>query len=230
MPTDRNRLRNLAGKFEALPRQKELKQTKFQLATITSKATEHAGDLSRSFGRIAVLRDVHAQQDLLRAEIRQQVKSLRSIAQTLDQQVRPGGQSSKLTTALDSLSKVTKSVSDSISQAWTAGDNETLETTQALIELTGKYDLTAQRALQQALARFKLAGTPSSPEAVAAYREARDALVNARMALNIPGVVGKFLGDAARGMGSVKAIADPEIQSFLNEHPELWSRLTVKLG
>jgi hypothetical protein len=50
------------------------------------------------------------------------------------------------------------------------------------------------------------------------------------MALNIPGVVGKFLGDAARGTGSAKAIADTEVQSFLNEHPALWSKLTVKLG
>lgn len=230
MPTKSNKLRKLAERFEALPRQKELKQAKFQLTTIAEKVGEHADGLKQSFGRIGVLRDVQAQPDLLQEELGQQVKLLRSIAQTLDQQVRPGGQSSRLTTALDSLSKVTKTVSDSISQAWASADNETLETTHTLIELTGKYDPTAQRTLQQALARFKLAGTPSSLDAVAAYREARNALLKARMALNIPGVVGKFLGDAARGMGSVKAIADPEIQAFLDEHPALWSKLTVRLG
>ena len=50
------------------------------------------------------------------------------------------------------------------------------------------------------------------------------------MALNIPGAVGAFLGDALRGMGSVEAFADPEVQTFLNEHPVLWSRLTVRLA
>ena len=230
MPIKSNRLRKLAEQFEALPRQKELKQAKFQLATIADKVGEQADALQKSFGRIGVLRDVQAQPDLLKSELGQQMKSLRAIAQTLGQQVRPEGQSSKLTTALDSLSKVTKAVSDSISEAWGSADNDTLETTQALIELTGNYDLTAQRTLQQALARFKSAGTPSSPDAVAAYREARNALLRARMALNIPGVVGKFLGDAARGTGSAKAIADTEVQSFLNEHPALWSKLTVKLG
>lgn len=230
MPTKSNRLRKLAEQFEALPRQKELKQTKFQLATIAEKVGEHADGLKQSFGRIGVLRDVQAQPDLLRAELGQQLKLLRSIAQTIDQQVLPGGQSSRLTTALDSLSKVTKAVSDSISQAWASADNDTVETTETLIDLTGKYDLTAQRTLQQALARFKSAGTPSAPDAVAAYREARNVLLLARTALNIPGAVGKFLGDAARGVGAAKAIADPEVHSFLNEHPALWSKLTVKLG
>ena len=230
MATKSNRLRKLAEQFEALPKQKELKQTKIQLGTIAVNVTEHTESLKQSFGRIGLLRDVQEQPDLLQEELGRHLKAVRSFTQTLDQQVRQDGQTSRLTTALDSLSKVSKAVSDSISKAWNDADSETLETTQTLIALTGKYDIAAQRILQQALARFKSAGTPNSPDAVAIYREARIALMQARMSLNIQGVVGTFLSDAARGMGSITSIADPDIQSFLNEHPVLWSKLTVKLG
>jgi len=229
VPTKSNRLSKLADQLEALPRQKELKQTKFLLATIADKVGEHADGLKKSFGRIEVLRDVQAQPDLLKPELSQQIKLLRAIAKTLNKQASLEGQASKLTAALDSLSKVTKAMSDSITQAWASADKDAVDTTQTLIEVTGKYDLGAQKTLQRALDRFKHASTGSS-DSVSFYREARDELLNSRKALNIPGLVGKFLGDAVSGTGAATDLTNPEIQSFLNQHPKLWSKLTVKLG
>jgi hypothetical protein len=230
MATNRNRLRKLAEQFDAIPKQKELKQTKIQFSTIAEKVGEKTDSLLKSFGQVEMLREVQEQQDLLKAEIDQQLKTLRAIAQTLDQQVSEGVVASKITSSLDSLSKVAKVVSETIAQSWASADHEIVETSQALIELTGKYDVTSQLALQKALAKFKSVGSPSGQVSIIDYRNARDALLQARTKLNIPGAVGEFLNDAVRGAGSIKAFSDPEVQTFLNDHPALWTRLTVRLA
>lgn len=230
MPPNTNALRRLAEQFDALPRQQELKQAKIHLSTTGQKVTENTDSLAASFGRIATLREMQEQPTLLAAELAQKVKTLRATAQALAQQVQSGGVPSKLTVALDNLSKVSKAVSEEVAQAWSTADTEILDSTQSLIDLTGKYDPTAQRILQHALAQFKSTRNPKDTEGVAQYRKAREALQQARMALQIPGKVGQFLSESARGSGSARALLDPEIQAFLQEHSALWPRLTVKLG
>jgi phosphoribosylformylglycinamidine (FGAM) synthase-like enzyme len=230
MSANGNRLRKLVQQFEALPRQQELKQTKIQLSTTANKVVESADRLKASFGQLAALREIQAQPDLLVSEIAQKMKILRATVQLLDQQIQPAGVAAKLTVALDNLAKVGNAISEQIALTWGAADTDLLGATQALIELTGKYDAAAQRTLRQALTNFKSCGNPDGEEALVRYSEARASLLKARTALNIPGNVGKFLNDTARGKGSVKALLDPEIQSFLAEHPALWSQLTVKFS
>lgn len=230
MPANSNRLRKLAQQFEALPRQQELKQAKIQLSTTSLKVGESADSLKESFGRVTTLREMQGQPDLLRAEIAQKIKSLRSAAQALDQQIQPAGVATKLTAALDNLAKVSKAIADQIEQSWDAADTDILQATQTLIELTGKYDSVAQRNLQQALSHFKNCRNPDGQEAIVRYRAARESLQQARTALNIPGKVGQFLNDSSRGMGSIRTLLEPEIQAFLEEHPALLSQLTVKFS
>lgn len=230
MPPNTNALRRLAQQFEALPRQQELKQAKIHLRTTCQKVTENADSLAASFGRIATLREMQEQPTLLAAELAQKVKTLRTTVQILGQQVQAAGGTDRLTGALDTLSKTSKAVSEQVAQAWSTADTEILDATQALIDLTGRYDATAQRTLQQALTRFKATRNPQDAEGVASYRRARAEMQQARMALNIPGKVGQFLSESARGTGSARALLEPEIQAFLQAHPALWPRLTVKLG
>jgi hypothetical protein len=230
MPVESNRLQKLAQRFEALPRQQELKQAKIQLVTTAQKVGESADSLKESFDRITTLREMQGKPDLLGAEISQTVKKLRTAVQVLAQQIQPAGVSTKLTAALDNLGKTSKAIADQIAQSWDAADAEILNATQVYIELTGKYDSVAQRNLQQALNRFKNSRNPDGQDAVVRYRAAREDLQLTRTALNIPGNVGKFLSDSARGTGSIQALLDPEIQAFLAEHPALWTQLTVKLS
>jgi hypothetical protein len=230
MPPNTNALRRLAQQFEALPRQQELKQAKIHLSTTCQKVTENADSLEASFGRIATLREMQGQPALLAAELAQKVKTLRTTTQILEQQVQAARVTERLTGALDTLSKSSKALSDQVAQAWNTADTEILDATQALIDLTGRYDVTAQRELQQALTRFKASRNPQDAEGVAHYRRARAEMQQARMALNIPGKVGQFLSESVRGTGSARALLDPEIQGFLRAHPDLWPRLTVKLG
>jgi hypothetical protein len=230
MPSNTNALRILAQQFEALPRQQELKQAKIQLSTTCQKVTENADSLEASFGRIATLREMQEQPNLLAAELAQKVKTLRTTAQTLEQQVQLAGVTERLTGALDTLSKSSKAVSEQVMQAWSTADTEILDATQALIDLTGKFDAIAQQTLHQALTRFKAVSKPQDSKGVADYRRARAEIQQARMALNIPGKVGQFLSESARGAGSARALLDAEIQAFLEAHPALWPQLTVKLG
>jgi hypothetical protein len=229
VPAKSNRLLKLVEQFEALPKQTDLKQSKFQLRTIAERTDAHTEALGRQVGRLAALRDIQGQPELLKAELEQSLSALRGVAQVLEQQIRPGGQTAKITGALDTLSKVEGAISRSITQAWASADNHILETTRTLIELTGKYNPEAQRQLQLALTRFDRARGSGDPDAVAAYREAREALVRVWTDLNIPGAVGQFLSDAARGAGSATGLMNAEVQAFLNEHPALWSRLKVTL-
>jgi predicted nucleic acid-binding Zn-ribbon protein len=230
MPTKPNKLLRMVEQFEALPRQKELRQAKFQLATIADRAGQHAQELEQALGRLEVLREVQSQPELLKAEVKVLVNSLRSNAQALELHVRSGeGQAQRITAALDTLSKATLAMSDRVGEAWTSADNEVMASTEALIDLTGTYDPVAHRMLQQSLDRFKRVRAPSQQAGVLVYRQAREALMNARLSLNIPGVVGQFLSDAMRGLGSIRMLADPQVQSFLDKHPVLRTRLTVKL-
>jgi hypothetical protein len=225
-----NRLQKLADQFESLPLQQELKQKKIQLLTTTQKVGESFESLEVSFGRISMLREMQLQPDLLRSDIAPKVKTLYSALQTLEQQIKPQGVATKLTAGLDTLAKVSKAISVLISETWDSVDTDMLGATQTLIELTSKYDSAAQQTLQNALTEFKKCRNPDGPEAVARYLATRESLQQARTALNIPGNVGKFLSDSARGVGSISALLEPEIQSFLNDHPTLSSQLTVKLN
>jgi small-conductance mechanosensitive channel len=230
MPNKSNRLLKLAKQFEALPLQQELKQKKIQLSTTTKKIDESFEILEKSLARINTLREMQGQPDLLRTEIAQKIKTLFSVLITLEQQIKPQGVTSKLTAGLDSLSKVSKVISEQITQTWESVDTDILETTQTLIELTGKFDSNSKQTLQKVLSEFNKCRNPDGRDAVARYRAARDNLQEARTALNIPGNVGKFLSDSARGVGSIQTLLEPEIQSFLKEHPSLLSQLTVKLS
>ena len=230
MTTNINRLQKLADQFAALPLQQELKQIKIQLNTTTKKVEESSKVLDKAFGQISTLREIQEQPDLLRSEIVQKTKTLLGVLNSLEQQIKPQGVAAKLSAGLDSLAKVSKAISEQISQTWELVDTDMLETTRTLIELTGKYDPTAKQSLQHFLAEFNKYRNPDGSDSVARYRVARENLLKARTALNIPGNVGKFLSDSARGVGSIQTLLDPEIQSFLKEHPVLISQLTVKLS
>lgn len=224
-----NKLQQLVEQFEALPRQKEHLQAKTQLATIADRVGLHTQEVKQSLGRVDVLREVQSEPELLHDEIAKLRKSVRTSAQTLEQQVRAGGQTQQITAALDALTKSARAMTDSVTQAWTAADNDLLNTTEALVSLTGTYDPVTQKELQQALNKFKSARGPSGHEGVEAYRRAREALMKVRLGLNIPGAVGQFLTEALRGAGSVKMLADPEVKAFLDKHPILWTKLSVRL-
>jgi hypothetical protein len=230
MSAKSNRLQKLADQFEALPLQQELKQIKIQLSTTAKKVEESIEILDKSFGRIETLREMQGQPDLLRSEISQKIKTLYAVLNTLEQQIKPQGVATKLSAGLDGLSKVSKVISEQIAQTWDAVDTELLESTQTLIELTGKFDPNSKISLQKVLLEFNKCRNPDDGDSVARYRIARDNLQKARTALSIPGNVGKFLSDSARGVGSIQELLNPEIQSFLKEHPSLLSQLTVKLS
>jgi len=230
MPNNTNRLDKLAQQFDALPRQQVLKQTKIQLFTTLQKVSEFSDSLQVSFDRVKTLREMQGKPDLLSSDLSQNVKKLKSATQSLAQQIQPTGTPSKLTAALDSLGKLSKVIEDQIKASWDVADTDLLQTTQTLIELTGKYDAAAQQKLQQALNQFKKNRNPADQESVQNYRTARERLQQVRAGLNIPGNVGKFLSDAARGAGSIEALLDAEVQAFLNAHSVLRSQLTVKLG
>ena len=230
MSAKSNRLQKLADQFEALPLQQELKQIKIQLRTTAKKVEESFEILDKSFDRINTLREMQGQPDLLRSEIAQGIKSLNTVLNTLEQQIKPQSVATKLTAGLDSLAKVSKVISEQITQTWDAVDTELLESTKTLIDLTGKFDPNSKINLQKVLLEFNKCQNPDGTDSVARYRTARENLQKARTALSIPGNVGKFLSDSARGVGSIQELLNPEIQSFLKEHPSLLSQLTVKLS
>ncbi len=231
MQTKPNRLRLLVEQFDALPRQKELKQAKITLTTIADKTQQHAKELKQALSQADILREVQSTPDLLRTEIAAHLKVLRSQAQVLESNIRSGSnQTQRVTSALDTLARSTHKLSQEVSGAWTVADDEILASTQALVTLVGTYDPDAQRRLQHALSNFEGARAPSGHDGVTAYRKARDALLNARLDLNIPGKVGAFLMDALRGTGSARKLVDTEVRTFLDQHPQLWGRLSIRLA
>lgn len=226
-----NKLLRLAGELDALPRQTALKQTKIQFETIRDRSTANATSLSRSFAQLRVLRGVLENPRCLSPELKVPCKSLRVVAQTLSQQSKvTQPESQRITGALDTLSKQTAVVADSVLGAWDATNKDVIDMTQALIEITAKFDTTTQTRLQVALSEFKSVGRPSDPQAIDRYRAARAKLQQIRQDISIPGPVGQFLSDAILGRGSIGVLLSPEVQAFLDSHPILKSRLTVRLS
>jgi hypothetical protein len=226
-----NKLLRLAGELDALPKQTALKQSKIRFETIRDQSTSCTASLSRSFAQLRVLRAVLENPHRLRAEFKAPCSSLRLVAQTLSQQansVQP--ESLKLTGALDTLRKQAKVVADAVAGAWNEANKEFIDMTQALIELTAKFDEATQMRLQVALNDFKRVGIPSDPEAVQRYLATRTRLLQIRQELSLPGSVGQFLSNAMEGRGSISDLRSPEVQAFLESHPSLKARLTVRLS
>lgn len=226
-----NKLLRLAGELDALPKQTALKQTKFQFETIRDRSSAHATKLSRSFAQLRVLRGVLENPRRLSPELKVPCKSLRVVAQALSQQTRAiQPESQKITGALDTLSKQNTVVAESVSGAWDDANKDVIDMTQALIDLTAKFDTVTQTKLQVALNDFKSVGRPSDPQVIERYRAARAKLQQIRQEVSIPGPVGKFLSDAIGGSGSIGELLSSEVQAFLDSHPILKSRLTVRLS
>jgi len=226
-----NKLLRLAGELDALPKQTALKQSKIQFETISDRCKTHSTSLSNSFAQLRILRSVLEDPLRLRAELKAPCKSLRLVTQALSQQTKSvQAESSKITGALDTLSKQNKAVADAVSGAWDEANKQVIDMTQALIDLTAKFDEATHMRLKVALDHFKSVGKPTDPKAIERYRAARANLQQLRQEVSIPGVVGKFLSDAIAGRGSIGDISNPEIQSFLDSYPNLRSRLTVKLS
>jgi hypothetical protein len=226
-----NKLLRLAGQLEALPKQSALKQNKFQLETIREKATTHGTNLSRSFTQLQVLRSIVEDPHRLGPELKAQCKSLRQAAQTLAQQAKTSQpEKPRITAALDTLSKQSSAVAESVSNAWDEANKDVIDMTQALIDLTAKFDPTTQLRLQTALNTFKSVGKPNDPQVIARYQAARVHLQELRQQVAIPGSVGQFLAEALAGKGSIGSLLCTEVQAFLEDHPVLKSRLTVKLS
>lgn len=230
MATKSNNLRALVEQFEALPRQTELRQTKFLLSTIANRVDDCTKQLEKAFGQTNVLRQLQSKPDLLLDEVTRLQKSLQPHVESLATQVRSKAiQRQRITPALDTLSKASGQLSQLVKEVWVQADDEVVASTQALIDLTGTYDLEAQSTLQQALSRFMKARAPSDQEGITTYRRALEVLESARLSLKIPGEVGSFLRDALRGTGTVKKLDHPEVRRFLDEHPALLNRLFVRL-
>ena len=226
-----NKLHRLASALDALPRQTALRQSKIQFETIREKSTTHSVTLSRSFSELRILRSVLEDPQRLRAELKAPCKSLRLVAQTLLQQVKSlHPELPKITGALDTLSKQNTVVADLVSSAWNEANKDEVNVTQALIELTARFDVASQMRLQVALNEFMSVERPSGPEVVERYRNARARLRQIRQQISLPGPVGKFLSDAIGGRGSLSELFSPEIQDFLDSHPILKARLTVTLS
>ncbi|CAN7507755.1 hypothetical protein LJR296_003376 [Cupriavidus necator] len=221
----------MAKQFEAEPRQTELRQLKVQFAAVADTVDKQAQDLTQALDRLRVLQEVQSQPDLLRSDVKRFLTSIRTGAQALERITQSSDSpSARVTGPLDNLTKSTRALADEIRQAWALANRDEVEKTEAFIALTASYDPEAERTLQVALRRFKAVDAPIGQIGVSAYREAREALEQARMALNIPGAVGTFLQDALHGKGAARMLADPQVQDFLNQHPVLWTKMSVRLG
>jgi hypothetical protein len=226
-----NKLQRLAGELDALPKQTALRQSKIQFETIRDQSITFTVALSRSFAQLQVLRGVLENPRLLHTELKAPCKSLRFVAQTLSQQAKSiQPESPKLTGALDTLRKQNAVVAGAVSSVWDDANKEVIDMTQALIELTAKFDETTQMRLQVALNDFKRVERPSDPESFERYLAARARLLQIRQEVSLPGPVGQFLSNAMGGRGSIGDLLSPEVQAFLESHPNLKSRLTVKLS
>ena len=226
-----NKLLRLAGQLEALPKQSALRQNKFQLETIREKVTTHATNLASSFTQLQLLRSVIDDSRRLGPELKAPCKSLRLVAQTLTQQANASqSEKSKITGALDTLAKQSSAIAESVSNAWDEANKDVIDMTQALIDLTAKFDPATQLQLQSALNAFRSVGKPSDPQVIARYKAARANLQELGKQVAIPGSVGQFLSEALAGKGSIDSLLSTEVQAFLGDHPVLKSRLTVKLS
>lgn len=226
-----NRLLRLADKLDALPKQTALRQSKIQFETIRDHSTTCTATLSRSFAQLRVLSGVLENPRRLRAELKASCKSLRSVAQTLCQQARSvQPDRPKLTGAVDTLRKQSAVVAEAVSNVWDEANKEVIDITQALIDLTARFDEATQKKLQVALSDFKRIERPCDPAVAERYLAARAKLLQIRQEVSLPGPVGEFLSSAMDGRGSIVDLLTPEVQAFLTIHPNLKSRLTVKLS
>ena len=141
------------------------------------------------------------------------------------------GSEVKISEHLENLKNKKQSVETQRNNVWAKVQSE-IQPVQTVLNIAAKLKLTSVAALEAAITTFKNATSlpPSSmadkESVVSARKECKTAIENS----GLTGNVKKLLEGAINANGDPKLLLEDDVKQFLEDHPELWGSLKLKLA
>jgi hypothetical protein len=141
------------------------------------------------------------------------------------------GSEQKISEHLENLKKKKQAVENQRNNAW-AGVQSEAQSVQTILDIAVILKLDSVAILQETIYAFRRA-TASPPSSLAD----KDAVISARegckTAVQNSGLIGnvkKILDGAINANGDPKLLFEDDVKQFLEDHPELWDSLKLKLA
>lgn len=226
-----NVLRDLESRLKSQPDQQRLGRQRELLRNTKVQASDRVAAIRTVLGQIRSLRIIDSNTELLARDEAALLETVRAHGSELATLLgRPSPPTNAIGSKLDAIRRSTGALANSINTAWTSVCRQYLDRAEALRPLAAKVSpttLAPLEALSQLLRSH--GGPPTSSTEVQSVLAAIGRFNAAIQRMNIDGAVGQFLRDASTTGADPRALFEPEIKKYLDEHPQLWAALRVAL-
>jgi hypothetical protein len=226
-----NVLRDLEARLKSQPDQQRLGRQRELFRNTKAQAEDRRAAIRTVLREVRALRTIGGNPRLLAEEEATLVAAVRSRGSELASLLgKPSPSTSTIGAQLDAIRRGTVALATPVAAAWESVRRQYLDRAAALTPLAEKVSpntLTALQALTQLLRAH--ATPPASSSGVQSLLAAIATFNAAIQHMNIDGAVGQFLRDASTTGADPRALFQPEVKTYLDEHPQLWTALRVGL-
>lgn len=226
-----NVLRDLEARLRSQPDQQRLGRQRELFRNTKAKATDRLETIRTEIRKVRAIRTIDGNSRLLAEEEAALMSSVRLCSSELTSLLGKTSPSANLIGAqLDAIQRATVALAKSVDATWESVRRPHLDRAAALAPLAEKVSPSTLGPLQ--VLRQLLHSLPTPPTSSSGVQSLLAAIAQFNAAIqqmNIDGAVGQFLRDASTTGADPKALFQPEIKKYLDEHPQLWAALRVGL-
>lgn len=226
-----NRLRQLEAKIKGQPRQAAFMRQRKLFRRTQEEVQQHFSGVQDVLARAQAMRAIRSDAQLLLDVEQQRLKIVRLRARDISTLLaKPDCESKDVSEKLEGIKRAYAALSEDVRRSWRKFSDECNSQIGAFRSLAQRLSPSLTQRIETLELLVQSAEPPCEPEAVQALVSAREAFQQDVQSLKIDGPVESFLRDAQAGQGNPKALLDPAVQQYLNEHPQLWTLLRVVLA
>lgn len=226
-----NRLRQLEAKIKGQPRQEALMRQRKLFSRTQEEVQRHFSDVQDVLARAQAMRAIRNDTQLLLDAEQRRLNTVRVRARDIRTLLaKPDCESKDVSEKLEGIKRACAALSEDVTGSWRQFSDECNSQVGAFRSLAQRLSPGLTQRIETLERLVQGAEPPREPEAVQALVSAREAFQQDVQSLKIDGPVESFLRDAQAGQGNPKALLDPAVQQYLNEHPQLWNLLRVVLA
>lgn len=229
--TTNNLLRQLEARIKGQPMQDTLVRQRQLYANTAQALHQHADALRAVLAQAQALRTIRGDAQLLAEPQQRRLGAVRARAREIGTLLSdPACENKKLSEKLEAVKRACTALSDEVKSNWQDLGEDYRTRGIAFRPLAQRLSPALVQRIDALERLLQGHAPPIDTAAVQAVVQARSAFQQEIDALDLDGPVESFIRDAQAGRGSPKDLLKPEIQKYLNEHPQMWNSLRVVLA
>lgn len=226
-----NRLRQLEAKIKGQPMQDALMRQRKLFNRTQEELQQHLFNIQDVLARAHAMRAIRIDAKLLHDAEQRRLNTVRSRAREIsDLLAKPNCEAKDVSEKLEGIKRAYGAFSEDVKGSWREFSEEWHSRASAFKSLAQRLSPDLLQCIETLERLARGAEPPREPDTVQALVSARKAFQQAVQSLKIEGPVESFLRDAQAGQGDPRALLDPVVQQYLNEHPQLWNSIRVVLA